>query len=89
MASTRSRDVIIGIDAGTSLIKAVAFTRGGRQLGEFSLPNTYSTSPTGGWPSWASRHGMDRVIRSLSWSCRTCRSCPTSSSDEFLPIKWA
>lgn len=47
MASTRSRDVIIGIDPGTSLIKTVAFTRDGRQLGDFSLPNTYSTSPGG------------------------------------------
>jgi erythritol kinase len=39
------RDVIIGIDAGTSLIKTVAFTRDGRQLGDFSLPNSYSASP--------------------------------------------
>jgi len=37
------RDVIVGIDAGTSLIKTVAFTREGRQLGDFSLPNSYST----------------------------------------------
>jgi erythritol kinase (D-erythritol 1-phosphate-forming) len=42
-----SRDVIIGIDAGTSLIKTVAFRRDGRQLGDFSLPNSYSTA-TGG-----------------------------------------
>ena len=37
------RDVIVGIDAGTSVIKTVAFTREGRQLGDFSLPNSYST----------------------------------------------
>ena len=40
---TMPRDVIVGIDAGTSLIKTVAFTRDGRQLGDFSLPNSYST----------------------------------------------
>jgi len=61
MASTRSRDVIIGIDAGTSLIKAVAFTRGGRQLGEFSLPNTYSTSPGGRVEQDLSRTWNDTV----------------------------
>jgi len=61
MASTRSRDVIIGIDAGTSLIKAVAFTRGGRQLGEFSLPNTYSTSPGGRVEQDMSRTWNDTV----------------------------
>ena len=41
------RDVIIGIDAGTSLIKTVAFTRDGRQLGDYSLPNSYSASAGG------------------------------------------
>lgn len=47
MRTSPDRDVIIGIDAGTSLIKTVAFTRGGRQLGDFSLPNTYSTAAGG------------------------------------------
>src|ERR1700758_1061113 len=42
-----ARDVIIGIDAGTSLIKTVAFTHDGQQLGDFSLPNSYSSSPGG------------------------------------------
>ncbi|MEN3351783.1 MAG: hypothetical protein V7632_5418 [Bradyrhizobium sp.] len=42
-----SRDVIIGIDAGTSLIKAVAFTLDGRQLADVSLPNAYTTSSGG------------------------------------------
>ena len=41
------RDLIIGIDAGTSLIKAVAFTRDGVQLGVSSLPNSYHTSAGG------------------------------------------
>src|SRR5215470_6406400 len=42
-----TRDVIVGVDAGTSLIKAVAFTRDGRQLGGCSLPNRYSTRAGG------------------------------------------
>jgi erythritol kinase (D-erythritol 1-phosphate-forming) len=42
-----SRDIIVGIDAGTSLIKAVAFTRDGRQLGGCSLPNRYCTAAGG------------------------------------------
>jgi erythritol kinase len=44
MPAPQTRDVIIGIDAGTSLIKTVAFTREGGQLGSFSLPNVYRTS---------------------------------------------
>ncbi|WP_426440693.1 FGGY family carbohydrate kinase [Bradyrhizobium genosp. P] len=42
-----NRDVIIGIDAGTSLIKAVAFTLAGVQLGDMSLPNAYNTASGG------------------------------------------
>jgi len=44
MSAPQTRDVIVGIDAGTSLIKTVAFTREGRQLGSFSLPNVYRTA---------------------------------------------
>ena len=43
MSAPQTRDVIVGIDAGTSLIKTVAFTPEGRQLGSFSLPNVYRT----------------------------------------------
>lgn len=43
-----SRDVIIGIDAGTSVIKSVAFTADGRQLAAHALPNSYETLPGGG-----------------------------------------
>lgn len=35
------KDVIIGIDAGTSLIKSVAFDLTGKQIATFSLPNKY------------------------------------------------
>ena len=47
MASATTRDVIIGIDAGTSVVKAVAFTRDGRQIGDFAIPNSYTTAPGG------------------------------------------
>ena len=42
-----TRDVIIGIDAGTSLIKAVAFSRNGEQLAMAARPNSYATSAGG------------------------------------------
>lgn len=38
-----TRDILIGIDAGTSVIKSVAFTRDGRQLDSFALPNVWTT----------------------------------------------
>ena len=38
-----SRDLLIGIDAGTSVIKSVAFTRSGEQVGAFARPNVYRT----------------------------------------------
>lgn len=40
-------DVIIGIDAGTSVIKAVAFGLGGRQLASASVTNSYRTGADG------------------------------------------
>lgn len=36
------KDVLIGIDAGTSVIKSVAFDLSGRQIGVASLPNDYA-----------------------------------------------
>ncbi|MFK7997801.1 MAG: FGGY family carbohydrate kinase [Granulosicoccus sp.] len=41
------KDLIIGIDAGTSVIKSVAFTLDGEQLAECSTPNTYSAPGNG------------------------------------------
>ncbi len=41
-------DVIIGIDAGTTLIKAVAFDLAGKQIATYARPNTYEvTADTG------------------------------------------
>ncbi|RWO47370.1 MAG: carbohydrate kinase [Mesorhizobium sp.] len=42
------RDVLIGIDAGTSVIKSVAFDTAGRQLAAAAVPNRYETLPGGG-----------------------------------------
>ena len=40
--------IIIGIDAGTSVMESVAFTCGGRQLAVAAIPNDYVTLPDGG-----------------------------------------
>jgi erythritol kinase (D-erythritol 1-phosphate-forming) len=40
--------VLIGIDAGTSVMKAVAFTTDGQQLGVAAIPNHFATLPDGG-----------------------------------------
>jgi erythritol kinase (D-erythritol 1-phosphate-forming) len=42
------QDILIGIDAGTSVIKSVAFTTDGRQLAIAARPNSYTTLPDGG-----------------------------------------
>ncbi|WP_323768473.1 FGGY-family carbohydrate kinase [Antarctobacter sp.] len=41
------KDILIGLDAGTSVIKAVAFDLTGRQLGVAGVGNRYRTSPDG------------------------------------------
>ncbi|WP_347918137.1 FGGY-family carbohydrate kinase [Paracoccus marcusii] len=43
----KQRDVLIGIDAGTSVIKAVGFDLSGRQLGAAAVPNRYATGAQG------------------------------------------
>jgi len=44
---TIAADIIIGIDAGTSVIKAVAFDLAGRQLATASVRNKYATGDDG------------------------------------------
>lgn len=51
------KDIIIGIDAGTSVCKSVAFSMNGEQLAESAINNTYETLPNGGveqdpWRTW-------------------------------------
>ncbi len=40
--------IVLGIDAGTSVMKSVAFTCDGRQLAVAAIPNNYVTLPDGG-----------------------------------------
>ncbi len=40
-------DLVIGVDAGTSVIKAVAFTLAGRQVAAAAVPNRYDAGPGG------------------------------------------
>ena len=44
------RDVIIGIDAGTSVIKSIAFDLDGNQLAVAALPNRYEVEGRGAEP---------------------------------------
>src|SRR5690606_12630726 len=46
-AMTPTHNIIIGIDAGTSVIKAVAFDLSGRQIGTASVRNSYATGSDG------------------------------------------
>ncbi len=55
-------DVIIGIDAGTSVIKAVAFSVDGTQLAKAAVPNTYVTRPDGGVEQDMARTWADTVL---------------------------
>src|ERR1700722_9320851 len=41
--SSMSRDILVGVDAGTSLIKAVAFSLAGEQIAVAARPNIYQT----------------------------------------------
>jgi erythritol kinase len=41
------RDILIGVDAGTSVVKSIAFDLEGRQLAVASTPNRYQTRPDG------------------------------------------
>jgi erythritol kinase (D-erythritol 1-phosphate-forming) len=50
------KDLIIGIDAGTSVIKAVAFDLEGRQVAVAALPNRYDE-----WPGGAVEQDMGRT----------------------------
>ncbi len=60
--------VIIGIDAGTSVIKSVAFSVDGTQLAAASIPNIYTTLPDGGAEQDMARTWADTAatLRQLS-----------------------
>jgi sugar (pentulose or hexulose) kinase len=62
------RDLLVGIDAGTSMVKAVAFDRHGRQVAVTALPNAYADVGGGGVEQDMARTWDDtaRVLRSLA-----------------------
>ena len=60
--------VLIGIDAGTSVIKSVAFTTDGRQLAAAAIPNAYQTLADGGAEQDMARTWTDaaRTLKQLT-----------------------
>jgi erythritol kinase len=54
-----SEGVLVGIDAGTSVIKSVAFTAGGEQIASAAIPNAYHTLPDGGAEQDMARNWRD------------------------------
>ncbi len=61
-------DLIIGIDAGTSVMKAVAFTLSGRQIASVSVRNSYHTGDDGAVTQSLPQTWLDctRALRGLS-----------------------
>ena len=81
-------DILIGIDAGTSVIKAVAFDLAGRQIGSASVPNRYSSghdgsatqSLTATWADCAAAlRGLGQKVEHLA--ARTAASGVTAQGD--------
>ncbi len=55
------KDILIGIDAGTSVIKSVAFSTRGEQLAVFAQPNSYESLPDGGVEQDVARTWQDTL----------------------------
>ncbi len=68
-------DVIIGIDAGTSVLKAVAFDLTGRQLEAFAVRNNYQSG----------EHGA--VTQSLAQTWRDCVSALRGLAGKFPGLR--
>jgi erythritol kinase len=65
---TATADLIIGIDAGTSIMKAVAFTLSGRQIASAAVRNTYKTGDDGSATQSLDQTWLDctRALRDLA-----------------------
>ena len=83
-----TRDVLIGVDAGTSVIKSEAFSLAGKQLDAFAIPNSYDTLPEGGveqdmartWADCAaSLRGLAERVPGLA--ARACAIAVTGQGD--------
>ncbi|MCC7274983.1 MAG: carbohydrate kinase [Alphaproteobacteria bacterium] len=63
-----SGDLLVGLDAGTSVIKAVAFTTAGEQVGTAAIANAYARTPDGGAEQDMARTWADaaRTLRLLA-----------------------
>lgn len=61
------RDILIGVDSGTSVIKAVAFDLAGRQIDSASVPNSYDSGADGSATQSMQRTWLDcaRALREL------------------------
>jgi erythritol kinase len=70
-----SGPVLIGVDAGTSVIKAVAFEADGTQIAVAARPNAYATLPDGGAEQDMRRTWADvaAVLRELTADPRVAR----------------
>ncbi|OQM76374.1 FGGY-family carbohydrate kinase [Manganibacter manganicus] len=62
------KDLLIGIDAGTSVIKSVAFDLAGKQIAVASVPNDFSTLENGGAEQDLAQTWRDtaRTVRELA-----------------------
>ncbi len=81
-------DILVGIDSGTSVIKAVAFDLAGRQLAAFAVPNTYKTHADGSVTQSLTKTWEDcaRALRGLagklpSLASRTAAVSVTAQGD--------
>ena len=81
-------ELLIGIDSGTSVVKAVAFTLNGAQVASFSVPNAYITGADGAatqslaqtWTDCATAlHGLAVKVPNLA--ARTAAISVTAQGD--------
>ncbi len=88
-----TRDLLVGVDAGTSVIKSVAFTRDGMQVGSFARPNDYRAVPDAGaeqdmaqtWTDAAATlRGLAEVVPDLTH--RTAAIAVTAQGDGTWPV---
>lgn len=82
MTSKSSTPVLIGIDAGTSVIKAVAFTSDGAQIAAAGVPNSYDTLADGGVEQDMARTWRDvaHVLRQLAETVPNLKARATALS---------
>ena len=66
----QGKDILIGIDAGTSVIKAVAFDLGGQQIAASAVKNTYASGPGG-----AATQSLNRTWQDCAQALRDLGGC--------------